>query len=244
MVLHETKIRLSKAVLLRDAFTGEPVSSAVRLRSLSGGRVERKSDGYFLFLDVGSPQFEIETESPIYQRKKICLAADAGREVEEVLMYPSPSYPLRSGCTAVRGKAAPGSILRCYVENEDSSSRLINDYKKGEAEISLYLRGGAKSVLWHIQEKQKKMGEFFRIKNFNEGMEVYHLSQSLKYAYHKKDTVISPAQETEADENGEFYLLFRQIPEEKCLLHYSYGNTGTEKSGEIEIFRAKDNYIL
>lgn len=243
MVLHETKIRLSKALLLRDAFTGEPVSSAVRLRSLSGGRVERKSNGYFLFLDVVGPQFEIEADSPIYQCRSICLTVDGGEEVEEVLMYPSPSYPQRSGCTAVRGKAAPGSILRCYVKDESQSCRLTSDYKKGEAEISLYLKGGAKNVLWHIQEKQKKTGEYFQMKNLNEGTEVYSLGQPLACAYKKKDTLIYPAQETAADEHGEFYLLLRELPEEKCLLYYTYENAGKEKSGETEIIRAKENYI-
>lgn len=244
MVLHETKIHLSKAVLVKDAFTGEPISSALRLRSLSGGRVERKSEGYFLFLDVESSKFEIEAESPIYQCRRFCLTSDAGREVEEVLMYPSPSYPLRSGYTAVRGKLAPGSILRFYVEDEVQSCRLINDYKKGEAEISLYLKGRAKSVLWHIQEKQKKTGEYFHLKNLNEGTEIYCLGQPLACAYRKKDTVIYPAQETAADEHGEFYLLLRELPEEKCLLHYSYENAGKEKSGETEIIRGKENYIL
>ncbi len=244
MVLHETKIHLSKAVLLKDALTGEPVSSTIRLHSLSGGRVKRKSDGYFLFLDVKVPQFEMEAESPIYQCRRICLTSDAGEEVEEILMYPSPAYPQRSGYTAVRGKAAPGSILRCYVEDKEQSCRLINDYKKGEAEISLYLKGGAKSVFWHIREKQKKTGEYFHLKNLNEGAEVYRPGRPLKCAYRKKDTVIYPAQETAADAHGEFYLLFRELPEEKCLLHYSYENAGKEKSGEAEIIRAKENYIL
>lgn len=243
MVLHETKIRLSKAVLLKDAFTGEPVLSAVRLHSLSGGRVQQKSNGYFLVLDVDGPQFELVSESPIYQRRSICLTVDGGEEVEEILMYPSPSYPLRSGCTAVRGKTVPGDIVRFYVEDESKSCRLISDYKKGQPQISLYLKGGAKSVLWYIKEKQKK-GEYFRIKNFHEGMEVYPLGQPLNCAYSKKGTVIYSAQETKADEHGEFYALLRELPGENCLLHYAYGNTGTEITGESEIFRAKENYIL
>ena len=79
MVLQETKIRLSKAVRLRDAFTGEPVSAGVTLRTLSGGRVEKKREGYFLFLDVGSPVFEMEVESPVYQRQKLEIMADSAR---------------------------------------------------------------------------------------------------------------------------------------------------------------------
>lgn len=244
MVLYETKIRLSKAVLFRDAFTGKPVSSGIRIRSLSGGRTEKKGGGYFLFLDVDSPKFEIEAESPIYQRRRVCLMADHGEKVEEIFMYPSPAYPLRAGNTVVRGQTVPGSVLRFYIEDERGCCRLINDYKKGEGEISFYLKGGISSTLWHIQEKQKKAGEYFSVKHVDDGSEIYVLGQPLKAAYRKKDTVIYTAQETIADENGEFYLLLAGLPGETCLLHYSYGNTGEETSGETEIFRAKENHIL
>ena len=81
MLLQETKIRLSKAIFLRDAFTGEPVSAGIRIHSLSGGRMEKKAGGYFLFLDVDSSEFEIQVESPIYQSRKLWLKKDCGVEV-------------------------------------------------------------------------------------------------------------------------------------------------------------------
>ena len=138
MLLQETRIRLSKAVLLRDALTGEPVSSGVRVHSLSGGKIEKKSGGYVLFLDVDAPELEFEVESPVYQSRKICLKPDQGEELEDILMYPSPSYPQRAGCTAVRGKAAPGSILRFHMEDEREVCRLFAGYKKGEEKLSFY----------------------------------------------------------------------------------------------------------
>lgn len=131
MVLQERKIRLSKAVRLRDAFTGEPVSAGVTLRTLSGGRVEKKREGYFLFLDVGSPVFEAEIESSVYQRQKLHLPADSGACVEEILLYPSPAYPLREGVTVVRGRTKPGSVLRFHVRDGQGNVRLIRDTGKG-----------------------------------------------------------------------------------------------------------------
>ncbi|MDE7063813.1 MAG: hypothetical protein K2O73_11320 [Lachnospiraceae bacterium] len=244
MVLHETKTRLSKAVLLKDAFTGEPVSSGIRIRSLSGGKTEKKGDGHFLFLDVDSPELEIEVESPIYQRRCVRLTADHGAQLDEILMYPSPAYPLRAGNTVVRGRVAPESVLSFYIEDERGCCRLISDYKKGEGKISFYLKGRITGTIWHIQEKQKKAGEYFRVKHMDDSSEMYELWQPLKATYSKKDTVIHPAQETIADENGEFYLLFAELPQETCLLHYSYGSTGGEMSGETEIIRGKENHIL
>jgi hypothetical protein len=243
MVLHETKIRLSKALLLRDAFTGEPVSSGIRIRSLSGGRVEKKTGGYFLFLDVEDKELTIETESPIYQPRCFTLKVDEGAEVSETLLYPSPSYPLRAGNTTVRGRTLPGRVLKFHLEDERSCSRLIGDYKKGEAEISFYRKGSMKNVLWHIRKKQGKTGEYFALGQSDGESEVFRLGEPLETAYLKKDTVIYPAQETIADENGLFYLLLGDMSQELCKLHYFYKDTAGQACGEAKIMRAKENYV-
>ena len=155
MLLQETKIQLSKAVLLRDALTSEPVSSGIRIHSLSGGRIEKKSGGHVLFLNVTEPEIAIEVESPVYQSRKICLKPDQGAELEDVLMYPSPAYPRRAGYTAVRGKARPGSILRFHIEDEKGVCRLFGSYKKGQEQISFYIKNGIVSALWYIRKKKE-----------------------------------------------------------------------------------------
>lgn len=244
MLLQETKVQLSKAVLLRDALTGEPVSSGFRIHSLSGGRVEKKGGGHILFLDVTEPEIEIEVESPVYQSRKICLKPDQGAELEDVLMYPSPAYPRRAGYTAVRGKARPGSILRFHIEDEKGVCRLFGGYKKGEEQISFYIKNRRVGALWYIRKKKETSGIYFALKNIVEDSEVYHLREPLDQDYQIKDTVIYPAQETIADENGEFYILFQDLPQEKCLLYYSNDEAGQEKQGETQIVQAKENYIL
>lgn len=242
MVLQERKIQLSKAVLLKDAFTGEPVSYGVRMQSLSGGQIEKKPGGYFLFLNMSSQDFEIEVDSPIYQCRRIFLQADSGAEVEEILMYPAAAYPLKTGCTTVRGRAEPGSVIQFYVEEERESGKLLEDYRKGETQISFYRKGGTFHMVWYIQKKQGKPGEYFSIKNQIDS-ESCELKQPLKSAYQKKDTIVCPAQETIADENGEFYLLIQNLPEERCMLHYSCRGNGQEICREAEIIQGKENYI-
>lgn len=243
MVLHETKIRLSKALLFRDAFTGEPVSSGIRIRSLSGGRIEKKTDGYFLFLDVGDRELTIEAESPIYQARRLSMEADDGAELSEVFLYPSPSYPLRAGNTAVRGKALPGRVLKFHLEEEGSCCRLIGDYKKGEGEISFYRKSNLGNMLWHIRKKQRKTGEYFTLGQMDDDAEVFPLREPLETAYLKKDTLIYPAQETVADENGMYYLLLADMPCESCKLHYFYQDEAGQACGEAEILRARENYL-
>lgn len=244
MLLDETKIRLSKAVLLRDALTGEPVSSGIRIRSLSGGRMEKKSGGHVLFLDIEEPEFEIEVESPVYQSRKICLKPDQGEELEDILMYPSPAYPQRGGYTAVKGKANPGSTLRFHIEDEKNVCRLYGVYKKGEEQISFYFKGKTAGALWYIRKKKETAGTYFALKNIAKDSEVYCLKEPLERDYQIKDTVIYPAQETVADENGAFYMLFPELPGEKCMLYYSCEEAGEQNIKEMEIFQAKENFIL
>lgn len=244
MVLQETKVRLSKAVLLRDAFTGEAVSAGIRIRSLSGGKTEKRSGGYFLFLDVENPEFEIEVDSPVYQHRKLCLKTDNGEGLEEIRMYPSSAYPMRAGCTAVRGRADPGSLLRFYIEDERGSCRLLSDYKKGEEQISFYIKSGIWGASWHIGQNKEKTGEYFDMGHGDTDTGVYPLNQPLNASYKKKDTLIYPAWESIADEKGEFYLLLGDILKERCMLKYSCRKMGEEISGEAEILRAKENRIL
>lgn len=244
MLLQETKIQLSKAVILRDALTGEPVSSGIRIHSLSGGRIEKKSGGHVLFLNVSEPEIAIEVESPVYQSRKICLKSDQGAELEDVLMYPSAAYPRRAGYTAVRGKAEPGSILQFHMEDEKSVCRLFGNYKKGQEQISFYIKSGIVGAFWYIRRKEDTSGVYFSLKNIAEGSEIYSLKEPLVQNYAIKDTVIYPAQETIADEKGDFYVLFRELPQEECLLYYSVHQEGKEKQGEAQIIQAKENYIL
>lgn len=244
MLLQETRIRLSKAVLLRDALTGEPVSSGVRVHSLSGGKIEKKSGGYVLFLDVDAPELEFEVESPVYQSRKICLKPDQGEELEDILMYPSPSYPQRAGCTAVRGKAAPGSILRFHMEDEREVCRLFAGYKKGEEKLSFYRKHKTAGVLWYIRKKKDSSGVYFALKHSEEDAEVYQLREPLDRDYQIKDTVIYPAWETIADENGAFYMLFLELPGQECQLYYSYEESGQVRQKETPIIQAKENHII
>ena len=244
MVLQETKIRLSKAVRLRDAFTGEPVSAGVRLRTLSGGRVEKKREGYFLFLDVGSPVLGMEVESSVYQRQKLELSVDFGACVEEILLYPSPAYPLRQGVSAVRGRTKPGSVLRFHVRDSHGNVRLIRDYRKGEEEIFFYIKDRIPGVFWYIQKKGQEAGEYFRAQRPEGEREQYTLKKTLACNYQKKDTLICPAQESVADEEGEFYLLFSEPFEEKCILHYACEYEGKVTEGEAEILRGCENRLM
>lgn len=243
MVLQETKIKLSKAVFLRDALTGEPVTTGIRIHSRCGGTIEKKRGGYVLFLGMEGAEVAFEVESPIYQPRSIRLQADGGAELEDVLMYPSPAYPRRAGCTALKGKAAPGSMLRFHIEDESCACRLFANYKKGEEQISFYLKRKSPGALWYIKKKQETTGIYFALNHMEEDSEVYRLKEPLPKAYQMKDTFIYPAFETAADETGAFYLLLESLPQERCTLHYAYENAGKTVQKTAEIFQEKENEL-
>lgn len=106
------------------------------------------------------------------------------------------------------------------------------------------MQNGNVSALWYVRKKKETSGVYFSLKNTAEASEVYSLREPLTQDYQIKDTVIYPAQETVADENGAFYILFQDLPQEKCLLYYFNDDEGKEKWGEIEIVQGKENYIL
>ena len=108
----------------------------------------------------------------------------------------------------------------------------------------LHCRKGKGKTGEYIRKKKEPSGVYFSLKNIAEASEVYSLREPLAQDYQIKDTVIYPAQETVADENGTFFILLQDLPQEKCLLYYSKDDEGKEKQGEIEIVQGKENYII
>ena len=87
-------------------------------------------------------------------------------------------------------------------------------------------------------------GEYFRTEHPGEEGERYRLRQPLSRTYQKKDTLICQAQESMADEEGEFYLLLPDPGRETCLLHYSCESKGKVAEGEAEILKGHKNSLF
>ncbi len=250
MVLQKINIRLSKIILLLDAFSEEPVERGVQIQTRQGKKPVAKSSGYFLFLDMEQEEFTVEITSPLYRTRRICLRADGGREAEEIFLYPSPAYPVKPGTTIicgeilswenfVAGKAGGRhvkgfrvetgggtirtGILRVHLEEEGQEGRLLADYEKGSTEISLFMRGtySTGKRSWYIKEKETNRGEYFQVRPFAAAPETYCLSSELKADYRKREARIYPAWECPVGDNGEYYLLLPHLKEKKYLLYYT-----------------------
>lgn len=243
--LQRLHIRLSKVILLRDACSEEAVTSGLRIRVLQDGRKPAaKPGGYWMFLDMGQDEFEIEIESPIYQNKKVRLKPDQGEEVEEIFLSPSSAYPVRPGHTMIRGTAGPGTVLRFHLEEGMPEGRLIHDCKKGDLEISVFIRDTAGlRRKWYMRDREKQTGEYVRIRDFSEDLQQCRLLQPLKAGYRKKDTAIYQAYECTADEDGEFCLLLDGLKARKYRLYCSYMEEGKAFCKEAEFEGKKQTRI-
>lgn len=229
-MLQKIHIRLSKVILLRDAFSEETVTNGIRIRICGTGKKPvAKPGGYWLFLNMGQEAFEIEIESPIYQTGRIRLAPDQGEETEEVFLYPSGAYPVRPGQTMLRGSAGPGTVIRFHLEEGVPEGRLIHDGKKGDREIAVFMRetAGVRRK-WYIWDKEQQNGEYLQIREIAGESQKCTLLQPLKYDYRKKDTALRRAYQCAADEEGRFFLLLERLKEQKYTLHYSYMEEGKE----------------
>ena len=232
---------LSKAILLKDAFSEEPVGNGVRIRTAQGKSPIAKPGGYWLFLNMGTEPFEAEIASPVYRPEKILLRPDGGEKAEEIFLYPSPAYPVRDGSTLVLGAAAPETKLWFYLAEKTQERKLLEDYQKGKESISIFMRhlsGGGKRN-WYIWDKEKKRGEFFQVRTEADETENYELSASLKENYRRKDTLIYPAWECMTDSRGEFFLILDGLKEQKYRLCCSFMQKNKQISKEVEIVGGK-----
>lgn len=255
MSLQGISVRLLKAILLKDAFTGAPVTNGIQIQKAAGKKILKKPEGYWLFLDavsgecrkgsekIPAEKIEIEITSPVYKSRTIFLEPDGGRDVEEVFLYPDQSYPVKPGSTAVYGRAPEESILHFHLEEPEDGGRLLHDYRKGSRQISIFMRGGADAGRrnWYIWDREKKRGEYFQAKKSEGEPEDYELGAPLKADYQKKDALIFPAYECLADKDGAYYLLLERLKVQDYELYYSYPDGRKEISGKTKITGLKQN---
>lgn len=242
-LLRKLDIRLSKVILLRDAFSGEALTGGMQIRTFQGDRPVLKPGGYCLFINMAAEEFDVEIESPVYQTRRLLLRADHGEEVEEVFLYPSAAYPLKNHTTVVLGNVRPGSVLRFHLEEEADECRLLCDYQEEEKQISIFTKKKPGSRIWFIKNREKKAGEYFQIRPPFSGSEQCRLTKPLKTGYRKRETSLYPAYECIADENGDFYLPLDRLRDRKYKLYYDCKEAEKESSGKADILGTRQNII-
>lgn len=243
MAVQKMQTVVSKAILLRDAFTEDAVTKGIWIRTRQGKTPLGKPEGYWLFLNMGTEPFEAEVRSPVYQPLLLSLKPDGGREVEEFQLYPSRAYPLQEGRTSVLGIAQKETKLWFHLAEGTEEGKLLLDYQKGKPEISVFMenRRAKKSRGWYIWDKEKKKGEYFLVRREPEETERLTLSTPLRESYRKKDALLFPAWQCPSDEKGEFFLLLPKLDQGKYRLCCAYQAAGKTHRAETEISGGSQN---
>lgn len=245
MLSEKINVHLSKAVLIKDAFSEETLTTGMQIRVFPDGQPVLKPDGYCLFLNMEQEEFEVEIDSPVYRHRTIRLKADGGEQTEEIFLYPSKAYPVKSGSTWIFGLALPETELWFHFEESGGECKLLCDYHKEDERISIFKKGknGRGKKNWYIWDKEEKTGEYFQVQDNSDEQEVYGLVCPLKSDYRKKNAVLYPAFLYMTDETGELYILLDHLKDENYELHYSFCKKGEKICRKAEIQGRKQNML-
>lgn len=138
--------RFSFAICLVDSVTGGPPlddSISVTLEGLPY-KALRKTDGYYVFVDLPADEYQIIVRSEMYLSEVVSISTfpiekepgiDATMPIEYVALLPRPQYPFPFGVTLLRfvvrdafGQPASGASIHTYLtEGTAVLARLAQD---------------------------------------------------------------------------------------------------------------------
>ena len=240
-------IRASLAVLLIDDFTGKIITSpSLRVTACGGRKPVRKPEGFWVFLNLTSPETEVAVDGPCYysERQTIALKElDSANPVVRLRLKPDRTYKLPKGTLCMTAVLPKLASLMVFNEQGSDYKKLLADYEKGSKEISLY-QGGKEELEGKIccimgKKETKECIRLGKLKDRDKG--IYLLDQTLKDSYKKIGTKIYPVSYIKAQDAGEYFLplsgggraeaeyicLFEQdgiIEEQKIVMKEGRGN--------------------
>lgn len=205
-------IRVSLAVLLIDDFTGKIITSpSMRVTARGGGKPVRKTEGFWVFLNLTSPETEVAVDGPCYYSERQTIAfkeLDSANPVVRIRLRPDRTYKLPKGTICMTAVLPKHASLMVFNEQGSDYKKLLVDYEKGSKEISLY-QGGRQELEGKICciTGKKETKEFIRLgalKDREKGL--YLLEQAPEDGYKKIGTKIYPVSYTKARDAGEYFL--------------------------------------
>lgn len=202
--------RVSLVILLIDDMTDRVITDAAQVRIEGQPACIRKAEGYYVFTNLTGERAFVRIRQGMYEPKTVEIKVPGAGEpyvMRKVRMTPGRGCRLPAGAGCVEGRAEPGSRILLFGRRGERGLKLLYDYgKRAEKRISIYhppdmqLEG----KLLRIVEKNGSAGEIFRVLS-KEG-DGYVLEEPLGRGYKKMETTIYPVYETQADEEGRFFL--------------------------------------
>lgn len=201
-------IRVSLALAVIDALTGKPILRGAKVCLESGLPAIRKSDGYWVFVDLPPDFYTVIVEAPFYQKRKLQIQVGDHFSLMQVAMLPGKNFPFSQPVKWLEGEFSIEQLVWAALEEDPPRFRMIESFAKGAQDISLYFTGTAFSIqrIW-IKMKGKK-GKLFWLSPQPNRQGEYHIDSPLPWEIDHTAQVL-PVVEVERDAAGhyEFPLL-------------------------------------
>lgn len=245
--------RVSLIVQVIDDFTEKPLSGSRGRIWIPGNAAPIvKTEGYYVFVNIREPAVELHVENPLYHPRQMTVyLAELGRTdpIIKVRLLPNRCYPIPSGTTCIKGKAEPGSQIRVLAREKGKILKLLVEYggrmSDDRRRLTIYNPDNADldGRCFLIEDKDKKHSEYFTVARTLEGeTKSYLLSQPLLSSYKKIGTSIYPVHITQADEEGNFFLLLSGGTGDRQ--EYRISAAGTQQvSVQCELQQGKVNEV-
>ena len=241
--VEHVRIRISLAVRLVDDFTNRAVERNVIVRADNVPAPVRKTDGYYVFMNIQEKTVTLHVLSNEYEpcEETIDLSTlDPLQPVVKIRLRPGRGYPFPRGTTCIEGTAAPGRKMLAFCPEMTGYLRLLEDYNGGkDREVCLFhpSKTDLEGKSFCISVQDGKTEESFTIQSRAEE-DRYFLRETMKNSYGKMTARIFPALKLTADESGKFFapLAFFEKEHPRILIR-TEGNgrkPGTETTMELE----------
>jgi hypothetical protein len=191
------RTKASLVIQVIDDFTNRVISDGSVQVSIEGAsKPIRKSEGYYIFLNLGMTQVNLTAMSLRYGTENRIINLSTVNEKEPMIkirMKPNRNYSLPEGTTSVFGIAEPESEIRVTCDSVQKYYRLLYDYDRDKLKDEINIFNPDKTDLdgkvLMIRDKDDSVSEAFYIigtKDRESGR--YQIGSILKNNYKKEIT--------------------------------------------------------
>ena len=209
---------VSAALLVRDAFTGQPIVSGASLRCALDGQSVRplwKPGGYLVLTDLAPGEHSLLLSCRSFRDQVHSFSTENGMWEREIDMEPAENYPNLRGAALLRltlkGKHGPEAGASLWAAVSDPVSlRLAQAPDNETTELRLICRGPAERLSlpgWFLAADEGKEGpELLHLRYLRGETGIFDAPMTKK---HPRGTELFRARQLVADADGRIDAAFR-----------------------------------
>lgn len=210
--------RVSLVLLPIDDFTDKVITEKVVNVRIANSNLKpiRKQDGFIVFTNIEESNIVVIINGYFYNTARVEIDIARLNELAPIIkvrLKPNEQYHFPKNTTCLMGKTIPNTILTVIHKSKFNKFRLLEDNKKGKADIKIYnpINVDLEGRDFIITDKSSRSREEFTIVEYNDENKTYTLNKTLKKEYKKEVCMIIKIDYIEVFEDGKFFLPLRNI---------------------------------